>query len=354
MTQKKLFRFSVLLLCLFSLRSFADDNMVEREKRITKSYTVSANDKLSIENEFGAVNISTWDKNEVSVEILVKSNAKSESKAQEILESVSISDTKTGGAIYLKTILKSGSYRTGKQSLTIDYKVNMPSTLQLSVVNKFGNVSLPSLTGQLQLKVSYGSIKALKLTGPQEKRIEVSFGSASIDELDNAFVESKYSKLNIDLIGKAEIMNSFGKTKIIEANTLRITQKYGDFELRKVNVLSGSVEFSSVDLDYVNKSVDLHLKYASNADLGIISGNVELIKINAGFSTVYLKFDESANQDFEAHLKYGDIKLNNQYMKDYVKNTNQNNSSSDYKGKIGKGGSGNLIINSSYTTIHIR
>lgn len=354
MIQKKLFPFSVLFFCLVSLHSFADDNMVDKEKKITKSYSVSANDKLSIENEYGAININTWDKNEVSVEITVKSSTKSETKSKELLESVSISDTKTGGAIYIKTILSSASNRNGKQSLSIEYKVYMPATLQLSLLNKFGNVNLPSLANQLQIKVSYGNIKAAKLTGPYEKRIEVSFGSATIDELDNAFLESKYSKVNIEVVGKAEIMNSFGKTKIMEANNLRITQKYGDFELRKVNTLVGTVEFSNVDLDYLGKSADLHLKYASNADLGIISSSVELLKINAGFSTVYLKFDETANQDFEAHLKYGDIKLNNQYMKDYIKNTNQNNSSSDYKGKIGKGGSGNLLINSNYTTIHIR
>ena len=34
-----------------------------------------------------------------------------------------------------------------------------------------------------------------------------------------------------------------------------------------------------------------------------------MLKINAGFSTVYIKFDEGANQDFEAHLKCGDIKF---------------------------------------------
>ncbi len=354
MIQKKLFPFSVLFFCLVTLQTFADDNMVDKEKKITKTYSVSANDKLSIENEYGAININTWDKNEVNVEITVKSSTKSESKSRELLESVSISDTKTGGAIYLKTILSSASNRNGKQSLSIDYKVYMPASLQLSLLNKFGNVNLPSLANQLQIKVSYGNIKAAKLTGSSEKRIAVSFGSATIDELDNAFLESKYSKVNIEVVGKAEIMNSFGKTKIIEANNLRITQKYGDFELRKVNTLVGTVEFSNVDLDYIGKSADLHLKYASNADLGIISSSVELLKINAGFSTVYLKFDETANQDFEAHLKYGDIKLNNQYMKDYVKNTNQNNSSADYNGKIGKGGSGNLIINSNYTTIHIR
>lgn len=354
MKQKKLFLFSVFFICLVSLQGFADNDMVEREKKINKNYTVSANDKLSIENEFGSININTWEKNEVSVEITVKSSTKSESKSQELIDNVSISDTKAGGAIYLKTITKSGNFRTGKQTLQIDYKVYMPGSLQLSLLNKFGNVSLPSLANQLQVKVSYGNIKAAKLTGNQDKRLEVSFGALDADEIDNAFLESKYSKVNIGTVGKAEIMNSFGKTKILEANNLRITQKYGDLEIRKVNTLVGTVEFSNVDLDYINKSADLHLKYASNTDLGIISSNVELLKINASFSTVYMKLDETANQEFEAHLKYGDIKLNHQYMKDYVKNTNQNTSSSEYKGKIGKGGGGNIILTSSYTTIHIR
>lgn len=354
MKLKKLFRFSLVAFCFFSLQTVAANQNVEREKKILKSYSVANGDRLNIENESGQVTVNTWDKNEVSVEITVMSSTSSESKTQELLESVSISETKAGGSIYLKTLLRSGSYRSGKHTLKINYNIQMPANLSLNVVNKFGNVFLPSLTGHLQIKVNYGNIKAEKLTGNHEKRIEVSFGSADITEVDNAFIESKYSKLSIGKILNAEIQNAFGKTIIQEANILRISQRYGDLDLRKVNVLTATIEFSNIDLDYIGKSADLNLKYSGNAELGTISSAVELMKINANFSTVYMKFDETANLDFDAHLKFGDLKLNNRYMKDYVKSGKDNSNQYDYKGKIGNGNGGNLILTTSYTTVYLQ
>ncbi len=352
MIQKRLFLYSILILCLSSVQSFASDQNQEREKVIVKNYSSSGNDKLCIENVYGQIAINTWDKNEITVEITVKSSAKTETKSQEIIDGISISDTKAGNSIYLKTLTKHNVINSGKQSISIDYKVNMPASTQLNLLNKFGNIILPSLKSAVQATVNYGNLRAGKLTG-DDKRLLVTFGSADIDELDNAFLESKYSKLNIDKIGKAEVLNSFGKTVIMEANNLRINQRYGDLDLRKVNVLNAQVEFSNLDIDVIGKSAELNLKYSGNADLGLITSSVELLKINASFSTVYMKFDETTSLDFNAHLKFGDIKVNNMYMKDYVKSADQSSNTADYKGKIGKGG-GSLIMSSQYTTFYFK
>lgn len=349
------FNCSIFILSIISLTSIAKDQNFDRDKKITKQYTVAVNDRLSLENEYGKVTINTWDKNEVSVEMTIGASAKTDSKAQSMIDDVSLSETKVGGSIYLKTIYRANNMRSGKQSLHVDYQIMMPAWLNINIVNKFGNVFLPSLSGAIQLQVNYGNIKAGKLLGSHDKRIEVSFGSASIDEIDNAFIESKYSKLNIDKIGKAEIQNAFGKTMILEANNLRIAQKYGDLDLRKVNTLIATIEFSNLDLDNIGKSADVTLKYSGNADFGLVSSSIDLLKISASFSTVYMKLDESANQEFSAHLKFGDMKLNNnQYLRDYMKNSNQNTNTADYTGKIGKGGGGNMLINSNYTTIYLQ
>lgn len=354
MKQTKLFRFSLIAFCLLSLNTFATEQNLDREKKIIKNYSVSANDKLNIENEYGQVVVNTWDKNEVNVEITVMSSASTDSKAQDLLESVSISETKAGGAIYLKTLMRSNNFRSGKTSLKINYNITLPSWLNMNLVNKFGNVYLPSLTGNLQVKVTYGNVKAEKLMGNAEKRIEVSFGAADITEVENLNLESKYSKLTIDKINKGEIQNSFGKTIIQEVNNLRISQRYGDLDIRKVNTLVATVEFSNIDLDVIGKSADLNLKYSGNAELGTITSAVEMIKVNANFSTVYMKFDETANLDFDAHLKFGDLKLNNRFMKEYVKSAKDNTNNYDYKGKIGNGAGGNLLLTTSYTTVYLQ
>ena len=41
------------------------DQQVKKQRLINKSYPVTADDKLEIDNQFGNVAVSTWDKNEI-------------------------------------------------------------------------------------------------------------------------------------------------------------------------------------------------------------------------------------------------------------------------------------------------
>ncbi len=351
--KKKLFSFSILFFVLANTFVYAEDQSTEKKKIITKNYKVNSSEKLNIENQFGKVSVETWDKNEIDVEITIKVNSKSESKSLELLNDIKINENTAGAAIYLKTVFPNNIYNSGKQSMNVDYLIKMPANTPLNLLNKFGNVYIDAFKAQLQLNVSYGSIKINKLVG-NNKRVQVSFGSADIDEIDEIDIESKYSKINIEKITKGEIRNQFGKTYINNAGDIRITQKYGDLDLRNVNTISAQIEFSNVDIDALGKSADLTLKYSGNADIGVIGANVELLKINASFSTVHMKFSETADLDFNAHLKYGDLKINNIKISDYMKNVDEGSSLKSYKGKIGRGGKGHLILDSNYSTIYFQ
>lgn len=356
--KKKLFSFSVVLMVFLSTSSYTKAQNTEKTKVINKNYTVNANDKLTIENQFGKVSVETWDKNEIDVEITIKVSAKSESRTLSLLNEIDVNDIKINNnvnskSVYLKTIIPNNTVKLGKQNISIDYLVKMPVNSPLNIQNKFGNVYIGDFNSALQVNVSYGSIKINKLSGAN-KRINVSFGSADIDYIDEVDLESKYSKINIEKIIKGDVKNQFGKTYIIEASQLRINQKYGDLDIKKVNELIAQVEFSNIDVDAIGKSAELNLKYSGNADLGQISSSVNLLKINAGFSTVHMKFAESADLDFNAHLKFGDLKINNIRINEYMKNVDDNSHQKSYKGKIGKGGGGNLILDSNYSTIYFQ
>lgn len=351
--RKKLFSFSILLLSLVNTIVFAEDQSTEKKKIINKNYKVNSNEKLNIENQFGKVSVETWDKNEIDVEITIKVNSKSESKSLELLEDIKINENTAGASVYLKTVFPTNMYNTGKQSMTVDYLIKMPANSALNLQNKFGNVYMDVFKAPLQLNVSYGSIKINKLVG-DNKRVQVSFGSADIDFIDEINLESKYSKVNIEKISKGDVRNQFGKTYINDAGDVRITQKYGDLDIRKVHSITAQIEFSNVDIDALGKSADLTLKYSGNADIGTIGAGVDLLKVNASFSTVHMKFSETADLDFNAHLKFGDLKINNIKISDYMKNVEDNSNQKTYKGKIGKGGKGNLILDSNYSTIYFQ
>jgi hypothetical protein len=75
----------------------------EKTKTMTKSYSVDGNDKLAINNQYGKVVVNTWPKKEIKVDIEIKSYEGSESKAQEQLDGVSISESRQGDLISFKT-----------------------------------------------------------------------------------------------------------------------------------------------------------------------------------------------------------------------------------------------------------
>ena len=66
---------------LTSTLVMAGDPVVEKKKTYTKSYTVSNNDKISFNNQFGELKINTWDKNEVNVTVTITAEASTDEKA---------------------------------------------------------------------------------------------------------------------------------------------------------------------------------------------------------------------------------------------------------------------------------
>ena len=85
----------------------ADGPDAEKKKVYSKSYALDGNDKVSINNQFGEVKITTWGKSEVKVDITIIGKGSTEEKAQEVLDLISIEDSKNGGVVSFKTNLKS-------------------------------------------------------------------------------------------------------------------------------------------------------------------------------------------------------------------------------------------------------
>src|SRR4029078_10241085 len=75
----------------------------KKTKSYTKSYSLGSNDKGSLSNQFGEMKISTWDKNEVKVDVSITGKSDIETRAQQILDHISIEDGKSGNTVSFKT-----------------------------------------------------------------------------------------------------------------------------------------------------------------------------------------------------------------------------------------------------------
>ena len=188
-------------LLLLTTQVFAEDPLVEKKKTYNKSYSVSNSDRISLTNQFGEMQINTWDKNEVKVSVTITAEAQTDEKAQAILDHISIEDGKSGDGVFFKTKMDKNKDNTQwskgeKQGFHIDYVVYVPARNPLQAKNDFGPMTIGDYNGEVTLESKFGSLTTGKLNNV--KKVVIEFGKGTIGSINNGSLVIKFSKAAID------------------------------------------------------------------------------------------------------------------------------------------------------------
>jgi hypothetical protein len=233
----------------------ADDPAVEKRKTYSKSYAISGNDRISLNNQFGEIKVSTWTKNEVKVDVTVITNAATEERAQQLLDLVSIEDGKNANGVFFKTNRKNDVKKTGEkkdyknENSKTNYQVYLPAGNPLSVTNQFGAIILPDISGLLEVASKFGSLTAGKLSNV--KQLSVEFGSADVESMRGDKLSVKFSRA---------IINN------VEGNIVATFEHCSGVKLGVENDLTGltiSNNFTNLYLD-VNKNLSADVAISTN------------------------------------------------------------------------------------------
>jgi len=269
--KKTALRFSLLFATLFTLQtsSFAQHDKeekheknkyeFEKKKSINKSYSVSASDKLDLQNSFGSVTINTWSKNEIKVDVNIEVSATTDALAQKIIDGISIADKQSSGVVSFKTSIKGAenNSKNEKSSMAVNYTVSMPATNALKLSNEFGATIVPDMKGEVDLNSKFGSLTTGNLANVKD--INVEFGKATFGSLANADVSVKYSKATFDkLSGNIKLNIEFsGASKIILDNNvtaLDVKASYSKVNIQPVGDPSASYTINTSFGDMKNNS----------------------------------------------------------------------------------------------------
>jgi hypothetical protein len=221
---KKILKKCCLILSLFLLAQVSlfaqndndNDNKNENKKKyefvktksVNKSYNVSSSDKLNIQNSFGSVKITTWDRNEIKVDVAIEVSSNVESRAQKLLDRINVSEGKSGNEITFKTSMNdqnNNNSKDEKSSMEINYTISMPSNNALTVKNEFGPTTIPDFRGEVDLTSKFGSLTTGNLSSI--KAIHVEFGKANLANISSAPVTIKFSKAVISKLSGAVKLN---------------------------------------------------------------------------------------------------------------------------------------------------
>ncbi|MEN9570539.1 MAG: hypothetical protein RL172_1770 [Bacteroidota bacterium] len=238
-----------------------------KTKAFNKTYNVGASDKLNIQNSFGKVELYTWNKNEIKVDVAIEASSNMEPVAQKIIDGITVSASQSGGEVAIKTSIGNINNKKGeKSSMKVDYVVYMPAGNPLKLSNEFGAITVPDLKGSTEIVSKFGSLKAGHLA--DVKKLEIEFGSADIASINNGTTVIKYSAAIIGKLSGAVKLNvEFSSAvKIVIDNSLTSLDAKASYATLNLKPAAGLAAAYSIHTSFGELKNRSGIKFTSDDD----------------------------------------------------------------------------------------
>lgn len=343
------------LLCLCPLLAWAEDPVdagtVEKRKTIIKLFDVDHDDILSVDNQFGQVSVSLWEKSEIRVQITITANSDSDERVQRYLNAVTIEEKRTGNQISLRTNFSQtttsnwnvSSWKSNgeRNFVKINYDVMMPKQNALNVRNKFGNTMIPAFHAPLSVYNRYGNFKAEDLTNRQND-IDVAYGKADIGSMDQGKLEIKYATLDLARV-----------------NLLTLINKFGEMTINEVGTLTADIDYSGARIGTLRESAQIKLSFSGGFRIEQLPKTVDNVAIQASYSPVTLPIEKGNDCNFDVTVSYGNFNYaSGPLMHFTTQPTDTNNRgvhlTKQYIGKVGNGSGTKVKVVSKFGNVNFR
>lgn len=280
--------FSGIVLLFLTLQATAQQNEQKHERKryehvkertVSKTYS-SSGATLNIENSFGDVTVTTWNKNEIKVDIHIEASSTNKEIVEKMFENLDVTETKDGNDIKFKTIInnKKNNYSGCKNcntSMNITYTIQLPASVPLKIENSFGAITVPDYNGPVSLVSKFGRLTAGNLASIQ--KLEVEFGTGDLKNINDANVSFKFSTVLIEnMKGNNKINLSFcSSSRIVidnDVTSLQLNESYSTVNLKPSSNFSGTYNIktsfgSVVDRSNANiKRTDTPDKYGPDSN----------------------------------------------------------------------------------------
>lgn len=309
----------LVLICAIVFAGFTTKAQIYSEKsRMVKSFKVTTSTTVEVFNKYGKLHIVAWQKDSVKfdVDLLIKSS--SMSKLEKLKDNISFDFTGTEYYITAKSVFGnkySGFFKdladfaealiTSDNQVEINYTIFVPEYVNMKINNKFGDIYIEDMIGDIGISLSNGDLKAGNFEG--NTNIELIMGDGEIKSVKNGKIYTTYSDLNINKAGQLNLDSRTSKINIDQAEIVRIESKKDKIYINSLQQLFGEAYFSDIWVYNLDSKVNFNMKY----------GNINMETIKKEFRFIDLKSEYTdVNMFFQSGSTYNlDITTKNSYLR---------------------------------------
>lgn len=221
-----------------------------------KTFTVTAAPQLTLRTSDGSIEVRSWDRDEIQLEIRRRAATAEEAKALEVTTSQDGNRVVVEAPDRTRRVVHIGNW-VGE---SVSFVVRVPRRLTLDASTGDGSISIDDLTGTLGLRSGDGSIRGTRVQGELSAR--TGDGSISITDAD----------------GRLDLNTGDGSVRLrARLEALRVHTGDGSMTL---DVLDGSQMVSDWSLETGDGSITATLPSQFSAEVDVATGDGS-IRVNS-------------------------------------------------------------------------
>lgn len=305
-----------LCLCSMVLGGVAfGQEFYEVNRSITKSFGWVENTRVEIENKYGDVIFETWEQDSVRIQVEISVKSKKANNAQELADMAEVDIYGQGSFVIARTDWAANTSFWNQarnemrnmfgpdQKVEIAYKVWLPETTSIEVVNKFGDVFLPPFKGEVIVDVSHGDLRCPSIENPH--KISVEYGTAKVDKWGSGKLKLLFAELHADEMAEMNIESKSSKLYVDKAAQLSFNSRNDELYIEEVNFIRGTFHFTTTEIDMVRNGTDIIQNYG-DVKVKALSPEYNSIVIKPKRSKITLRLDEAVPTNFYVYLTNGE------------------------------------------------
>jgi len=290
----------LLLLFTFAALPFYTSAQFTETKEINKRFKVNMDTRIELTNKYGKVEINTWDKDSVILNISIRVEDKKLSKLEKAIDDIDFDITDSQHFLIIRTKIgeNQGSlekeFNRFKETLLqsdgkteVNLVVWMPKTNELKVENKFGDIFIGDYLGDVDINLSNGNLKSHNFGGKSD--LTLNFADATVNEIKSGRLDCNYSEVYIKKADNVRIISKSTDFEINEVKKLDTDSRRDKFRIRQAETLEAKGSFTNFRINELTDRITLRAEY----------GDIQIEKIATDFSTIFI---ESKSADIDLYF----------------------------------------------------
>ncbi|MGC6431164.1 MAG: hypothetical protein ACON5F_08995 [Jejuia sp.] len=304
-----------LAIMLLSGMAFGQDKL---SKDIEKTFPLTNDGELYLENKYGDVFINGWDENSIKIEISVEVKGKNLDKTKDLLKRINPEFVNASSQVIVKTVIteknpsffnkyikKIGPLNSEKSNSEINYTIYLPKQATVEVYNKYGDIIVSDWNGKLIADVEHGDLRITDNLA--NSKISIKYGKLRAQTLNNTDINAKDATISFEKSDILKLESDGSTMSLEEVGELEINSNKDDIEIGTIDNIYGTVKYSKVLLSNVMSKVNLNLNLAE-LRLMKFDAKTPVVNVHQKSSEVYINISET-NFNFSAELEQGVLRI---------------------------------------------